>query len=300
MPFFTIIIPTFNRAHTLNKALDSVAQQTFTDWECIVIDDGSTDNTKQLLSKYIANNDRFRYIFQENAERSVARNNGIRNASGKYICFLDSDDRYFKDNLENWCQFLKKNNFPKNFSYCDLIIEENNTLTKSTLPFATDNKFDFIFTNPIVPARVCLHNSLLKNTLFEEYISVGEDVTLWLKILLKTDVLYSPHFGVNYYLHEGNSINPKNPSALKMYNGFMTFFNKYPELKNKISQSLYNDYVSKIQTNIAKYHYRNGAKLKAISTLLKAIITCPIHEHTKYRIRLIVLTLFSKKPNLYD
>ncbi len=78
-PFFSIIIPAYNRAGILEKALQSVRDQTCTDWECIVVDDGSTDNTRDLLAQWSAGDARFRYIYQENAERSAARNNGMKN-----------------------------------------------------------------------------------------------------------------------------------------------------------------------------------------------------------------------------
>ena len=78
-PFFSIIIPTYNRAHLISMAIDSVIAQTFENWELIIVDDGSTDNTKELVDNYCSIDKRIRYIYQENAERSAARNNGIIN-----------------------------------------------------------------------------------------------------------------------------------------------------------------------------------------------------------------------------
>ena len=86
---FSIIIPTYNRAAFLPKAIESVLAQTYTDWELIVVDDGSTDNTREVVAQY--NDERIIYIYQENAERSAARNNGISQAKGDFICFMDSD-----------------------------------------------------------------------------------------------------------------------------------------------------------------------------------------------------------------
>jgi glycosyltransferase involved in cell wall biosynthesis len=299
-PFFSIIIPTYNRAHMISKAIDSVIAQTFENLELIIVDDGSTDNTKELVASYQVKDSRIQYIYQENAERSAARNNGIRNAHGKYICFLDSDDSYYIDNLENWFVFIVKNKQPISFMFCEMSIVLGENISQTSTNYTVQNKFDFVFTNPIVPARVCVHNSLLKNHCFEEYMSVGEDVALWLKIINETELTQSKHIGLNYHIHEDNSVNPKNPSALKMYQGFKTFFLKYPYIQKKITKQIFNSYVSKIQTNIAKYYYRNGQKIKAISVLIKAVMKCPIHEHTKYRLRLIVLTFFSNNPNLYE
>ena len=95
--FFSVIIPTYNRAGLIGKAIDSVLAQTFADWELLIIDDGSTDNTRQIVEAYTDR--RVKYIYQENAERSAARNNGVAQAAGKYICFLDSDDYCLPDRL---------------------------------------------------------------------------------------------------------------------------------------------------------------------------------------------------------
>ncbi|HPY82753.1 MAG TPA: glycosyltransferase family A protein, partial [Bacteroidales bacterium] len=78
MPLFSIIIPTYNRAHILPRTIASVLAQTYSNWECIIVDDGSTDSTKDLIASY--SDTRIKYVYQHNAERSAARNNGIRNA----------------------------------------------------------------------------------------------------------------------------------------------------------------------------------------------------------------------------
>ncbi|HZL34515.1 MAG TPA: glycosyltransferase family 2 protein [Tepidisphaeraceae bacterium] len=91
-PFFSVVIPTYNRAHLLRGAVDSVLAQEDTDFELIVVDDGSTDNTAEALAGYGA---RVRLLRQENRGPGPARNLGIRAAKGRYIAFLDSDDRWF-------------------------------------------------------------------------------------------------------------------------------------------------------------------------------------------------------------
>ena len=83
----------------LHFAVDSVLNQTYKDWELIVVDDGSTDNTKEIVEEFVKIDKRIKYIFQENKERSAARNNGIKKAKGDWICFLDSDDIYHMNHL---------------------------------------------------------------------------------------------------------------------------------------------------------------------------------------------------------
>ena len=109
-PRFTIIIPTFNRAKLLKKAIQSVIDQSISDWELVVVDDGSTDDTKAIVTDFKEEN--ILYVFQEKKERSVARNKGIEKASGRYICFLDDDDYFLENHLEKFNQFLIEKDFP--------------------------------------------------------------------------------------------------------------------------------------------------------------------------------------------
>ena len=111
--FFTIIIPTYNRANFLPNTINSVIKQTYSNWELIIIDDGSTDHTKQVVASF--QDERIKYIYQENAERSAARNNGIKNATGEWVCFLDSDDYYLPNHLEEFHLFIKNHNISKAF-----------------------------------------------------------------------------------------------------------------------------------------------------------------------------------------
>ena len=96
-PVFSVIIPTFNRADLVLKAVVSVLDQTFSDFEVVVVDDGSTDETRALLQPY---DDRIRYFHQENAGVSAARNRGIAESRGEYLAFLDSDDLFAPRMLE--------------------------------------------------------------------------------------------------------------------------------------------------------------------------------------------------------
>jgi glycosyltransferase involved in cell wall biosynthesis len=91
------------------EAVDSVLEQTFQDFELLVIDDGSTDNTKELMLDAAQKDQRIRYIYQDNAERSAARNHGIELAKGNYICFLDSDDVYLDNHLSSFLETIEKN-----------------------------------------------------------------------------------------------------------------------------------------------------------------------------------------------
>src|SRR5260221_4747199 len=90
-PFFSIIIPSYNRGHVIRRAIDSVVNQSFQEFEIIVVDDGSSDNTRQLVES-LPHKEKIFYVRQENKGASAARNLGASKAKGDYLIFLDSDD----------------------------------------------------------------------------------------------------------------------------------------------------------------------------------------------------------------
>jgi len=101
----SIVLPSFNRAHILPKAVESILRQTYKDFELIIVDDGSSDNTCEVVKDF--NDDRIVYVHQENAGACVARNNGIDHARGEYIAFQDSDDVWHEDKLEKQLTTLR-------------------------------------------------------------------------------------------------------------------------------------------------------------------------------------------------
>jgi len=98
----TVVIASHNYAHFIPQTLDSVLAQTYPNWECIVVDDGSTDNTREVVERYTKADQRIRYLWQENQRLAAARNTGIANSSGEYLQFLDADDLIESRKLE--CQ----------------------------------------------------------------------------------------------------------------------------------------------------------------------------------------------------
>ncbi|MFC7670076.1 glycosyltransferase family 2 protein [Hymenobacter humi] len=100
MNLVSIIIPCYNYGWLLAETLDSVLAQTYQQWECIIIDDGSTDTTRVVATSYQARDSRFRYVYQPNGGLSAARNHGLQAATGEYIQFLDADDLLLPQKLE--------------------------------------------------------------------------------------------------------------------------------------------------------------------------------------------------------
>jgi glycosyltransferase involved in cell wall biosynthesis len=108
LPLVTIIVPSFNYARFISQSLDSVLAQTWQNWECVVVDDGSTDDTRAVVMSYAERDARIRYIHQEHRGVSAARNTGIERSRGAFMQFLDADDLIEERKLEKQVEFLRK------------------------------------------------------------------------------------------------------------------------------------------------------------------------------------------------
>jgi len=143
----SIIIPTYNRAHLIHEALDSVLSQIRTNWECIVIDDGSADATAKLMERYKTNDSRFQYYNRpENLNKgaSSCRNYGASLAKGQYLIFLDSDDQLLPNCLANRVENAKR--FPDNLFWVFAMTKETlpNNFVDKTIPVKEDYLKEFL------------------------------------------------------------------------------------------------------------------------------------------------------------
>ena len=109
-PRVSVIVPTYNRSHLVGETLESIQKQTLSDWECLIVDDGSTDDTQAVAESFASSDgkDRFHYFYQENSGAQVARNHGFAKSSGLYIQFLDSDDLIDEIKLERQVEGLEE------------------------------------------------------------------------------------------------------------------------------------------------------------------------------------------------
>jgi glycosyltransferase involved in cell wall biosynthesis len=281
-PRFSVIIPVYNRRSLIAETISSVQAQTFTDWECIVVDDGSTDGTAEVVRAIVDRDPRVRYVHQENAERSAARNNGIRNASGTYVCFLDSDDRYLPIYLDVLNEFLTSAGDPRSLTVSNFFVWDGLKTKEVAVPVLKGNKCEWLFTNPVSPSRTCVHRDVLREFNFREDIVMVEDSVLWCSIATKYPVMQLESPLVLYRVHDGNSVNRATTAAFKRHHGLLLFF-KTP-LSKDVSSKLRLHLLSDVRFRMAEYHAHEGKRLKAVVTLLWSMVTAPFHRHTKAKI----------------
>jgi len=187
-PDISVIIPAFNRAHTLPKALDSVLSQTLKPREIIVVDDGSTDETNAVLANYPG----LCIISQDNRGVSAARNMGIKKAGGEWLAFLDSDDEWLKEKLEKQWDTICIDD--KLICHTEEIWIRNGQRVN---PMKKHKKFGGMIYERclplcvISPSSVMIHRSVFEDVgVFDESLEVCEDYDLWLRICAKYSVLF--------------------------------------------------------------------------------------------------------------
>lgn len=286
-PFFSIVVPTYNRAHLIAKAIDSVMAQTYAEWELLIVDDGSKDNTREVVTAYT--DPRVKYIYQQNAERSAARNNGIKQALGTYICFLDSDDYYLPNRLQLLYQELEKRNFPVAAFYTGLVFDVDGALSNFEQPLAETATLDYIATSTIHSQQACIHATILKQFNYDTAFHIGEDMELWLRIVDKYPFYYFDNqFTVVVLEHDNRSVNIRKyntyPDRLRMLK--RVFSDSHPG-KN-ISAKIKRELISTSYFGIAKYFIYTGKRWQAVFYLLRAIFTDMGSIQNKYRLNLII------------
>jgi len=185
-PVVSVIIPTHNRAHYLGQTIQSVLEQTRSDFEILVIDNGSTDNTKEVVNSF--GDQRIRYFYQENSGSPVSpRNRGIRNAIGKYIAFLDSDDLWLPEKIEKQVAFLENNpSVPIVYSDSYIINERGDIVNKCSAlskPYG-GNIFKRLLQKNFMPnlTVVLKRDVALNYGCLDEQYKISHDIDLYLKI----------------------------------------------------------------------------------------------------------------------
>jgi len=181
MPFFSVIIPTFNRFEFVQKAIDSVLSQSFQDFELLLIDDGSTDQTPSLEKKYQG---QLKYFRQPNLGVSAARNKGIKESQARHLAFLDSDDLWHPLKLEKQQKFQQKHDF-KIHQTDEIWIRNHKRVNPREKHLKEEGDIFLASLNLclISPSAVVIDKNLFeKHGLFDEKLPACEDYDLWLRI----------------------------------------------------------------------------------------------------------------------
>ncbi len=202
----SIITPTYNSEKFILETIQSVQKQSYPDWEMIIVDDCSTDNTVSMVSAISKNDSRIRFFqLEENLGTGVARDLALSKATGRYITFLDSDDLWKPSKLEKQIDFLRSNNHPFTFSFYECIDEAGNALDKKIEAPKRLKYYQLFFCN-FIGNLTGIYDTSFFGKIPISSIRKRQDWMLWLTILKKIQVAMPVPESLAYYRVRENSI----------------------------------------------------------------------------------------------
>lgn len=183
----SIVIPCFNSQATIRKVLESVVNQTYKDYEIIIVDDGSSDNTKSVIEIFFKDkNIKHKYIYQQNSGPSSARNKGVKNSIGEYVAFLDSDDEWHPQKLELTVKILEDERVDilgHGYTFINNFDKEYLSINIDKITF-----YRLLLKNFAVTPSIIIRRS--KFQFFDETMRYTEDHELWLRMSVSNTVYY--------------------------------------------------------------------------------------------------------------
>ena len=222
MPHVSVVIPTYNRRSLVKEAIESVLKQTYSNFEVLVVDDGSTDDTRPVVEQ--VQDSRVKYYYKNNSGPAAARNLGLDKSKGRYISFLDSDDLWPPEYLETVIGQLDKN---KDYgaAYTRVICVQQDGTRKE---MSEDKRYKsgwmaeaFFQTSPgLFPSAICFCKSVWDNIFWDEQLIGGEDYDLFVRISVKTNFLFVPHTSIIKRWQPDNL--SSNPTPVFTVNGART------------------------------------------------------------------------------
>ncbi len=213
-PFFSIVIPVYNRSAILVATLSTILKQAFKNFEIVIVDDGSTEDLSSVLKDIITKNANTRLIRQENKERGAARNNGFRNSSGEYVIFFDSDDQMHENHLQVLYDNIIKENKPAFIATKFDFVDEQGKRHSSDMSRLKQGYYDyrlFLNGNPLA-CNVCVRKNNDSLALFEEdrKYSIKEDWLFMLENLQKNKLFIVDQVTVSMFDHSMRSMRSNN------------------------------------------------------------------------------------------
>lgn len=214
----SIITPSYDSEKFISDTIQSVLNQTYKNWEMIIVDDCSPDNSNKVIEKYCKQDNRIKLIkLEKNSGPAIARNRGIKEAKGRYIAFLDSDDMWLPYKLETQVKFMQQNNVSLCYSSYFLIDENSKKIGNFIIPKEKVNYKDLLKTC-IIGNLTAIYDCKKIGKVYME--NVGhEDYTLWLKILKKVDFAHGTKTPLaKYRLHTKSISKNKMKAAIWQWN----------------------------------------------------------------------------------
>ncbi|MCT7968523.1 glycosyltransferase [Laspinema sp. D1] len=282
MPKVSVVIPTYNCKRFIKETINSVLSQTYLDFEVIVIDDGSTDGTAEILNDYGST---LRYIYQKNKGQGAARNVGIRACNGEYIAFLDSDDMWLPNKLERQMALIDSGS-SINFVYCDVEVFEHLSGQRLFLahqlfkPYEGNNIASKLLINNFIFSCT----PLINKKVFEEvgYFDESrllqglEDWDMWLRIAASYPLAWIPEPLGRYRIHDANMIGNSNYDPLKFHQQWIAVIKRITEIYPQVYAPVYSQAMSNAYWNTSAKLLSKSQNSQARQLLYSAIRHYPL------------------------
>lgn len=211
----SVITASYNAARFIGETIESVLNQTYTDLELIIVDDCSTDNTEEVVNKYIEKDDRIKfYKLEINSGAAVVRNTAIEKASGRFIAFLDSDDIWDREKLEKQIKFMKDNNYGFSFTSYRLMREDGQLIGKEVIA-PNYMKYNQLLKNTIIGCLTVVIDREIIGDFRMPLVRAGQDTATWLSILRKGNIAYGLNEILASYRLVDGSISSNKVKALR-------------------------------------------------------------------------------------
>ncbi len=291
---FSIILPTYNRAYRIEKAIQSVLHQTHQNWELIIIDDASTDHTFEIVSRF--SDDRIRYLRNEqNQERCISRNIGIEESKGEYICFLDSDDYHLPNHLSLLHDFIVRNNFPQAFIFTNAWDEtETGIRTERNCPNLNDfDYYTYLLRYTVNPQRWCVHRRIFEEIKFDPDVTICEDMDTSLRIVEKGFTIFQLSKRTTVYVAADDSFTHGDSKKWEKELNYLKKIKSKKELKSHLPRKEINRLFSMCYFHLAQKSLATHAKSATLLFSLKSFVLCPKGYNGKTNKILLVCFLYS-------
>jgi len=269
----SVIIPTYNSKKYIGEAISSVLRQTCTDYEIIVVDDGSTDNTKDIID---TNFPQVRYYYISHHGVSRARNYGIQRARGEFIAFLDADDLWLPEKLERQIDVFNADQ-ELGFVFTEHRVFDTNGIREATFSKKERLMKGDIIKNIFFYSHVALPTVMVRRQVFqeigcfEESMKAAEDDNLWMRIALKFRI----HLLDEVLVHIRSTENSLSRTTSNLYEGSLKNIelieNKYPDLRNRLGRANIRRKISDINSFYGYYYFTNGNYAMARRYYLKSL-----------------------------
>ena len=211
----SIITPSYKSKRFISQTIESVQAQTYKNWEMIIVDDLSPDNSNEIIEEYIKKDNRIKLIkLEKNSGPAVARNRAIEEAKGRYIAFLDADDLWYPEKLEKQISFMDTNNYGLTYTNYETMNENGDKLNNIIVSPSKLNYKQLLKSNKI-GCLSAIYDTTITGKVYMPLIKKRQDYGLWLKILKKIDYAYNVNEVLGTYRLMSNSVSSNKIDLLK-------------------------------------------------------------------------------------